>query len=249
MRSNKLKMTKRFKSKRGGSSKPPPCKGRKKTVGQHKCEDSSGCKWIPKKGKVNGHCATRTQSSNSKKSVKAKKNSVNGKPAMPEGPYYDPSHYKPLTASERKAYHQKERNDWEKKHPIHTNSKKSVKAKKNSVNGKPPMPEGPYYDPSHYKPLTTSERKDYQNELRLQWNANHPLPKEGVKLTDDEKNTITEMDFYKTSKEQTKIDKFLGNFEYKPQEDPEYEEWMDDYDEMSDVFIQAAYEVMAKFVK
>lgn len=91
-----MKMTKRFKSKRGGSSNSTTCKGRLKgKKGNPKCEDSSGCKWIPKKGKVKGHCATRTQSSNSKKSVKAKKNSVNGKPAMPEGPYYDPSHYKP----------------------------------------------------------------------------------------------------------------------------------------------------------
>jgi len=192
MRSNKLKMTKRFKSKRGGSSKPPPCKGRKKTVGQHKCEDSSGCKWIPKKGKVNGHCTTRTQSSNSTKSVKAKKNSVNGKAGV-EG--------------------------------------------------------DPYYDPSHYKPLTTSERKDYQNELRRHWNDTHPLPKKGVKLNDNQKIVIKEMDFYKTSKETDDIDTFLINFKYKPQEDPPYEEWMDDYDEMSDVFIQAAHEAMSKFVK
>lgn len=182
-----MKMTKRFKSKRGGSSNSTTCKGRKKTVGQHKCEDSSGCKWKPKKGKVNGHCVTRTQSSNSKKSVKAKKNSVNGKPAMPEGPYYDPS---------------------------------------------------------NYKPLTTSERKDYQNELRRQWNATHPLPKNGVKLTDAEIKAIKEMDFYTTSKETVEIDEFLGNFEYNPQEDPRYEEWMDDYDGYSETFIQAVYKAM-----
>ena len=190
-----MKMTKRFKSKRGGSSNSTTCKGRLKgKKGNPKCEDSSGCKWIPKKGKVKGHCATRTQSSNSKKSVKATKNSVNATRANSE-----------VVAPEE------ERRINLENYPM-------------NIGLDSPSP-----------PLTREE-----------WNDTHHLPKNGAKLTKNDKIVIKKMDFYKKldNAKQRNIDVKLNEFKYKLHVNTPFEEWMDDYDDYSETFIQAVYKAM-----
>tara|TARA_B110001469_G_C9496382_1_gene248092 strand:+ start:107 stop:757 length:651 start_codon:yes stop_codon:yes gene_type:complete len=212
MRSKKMKMIKRFKSKRGGSSKSTTCKGRLKGKGNPKCEDSSGCKWIPKKGKVKGHCINHTQSSNSKKSIKATKNSVN---------------------------------------TTRANSKKSVKATKNSVNAtransEVVAPEEERRINLENYPMNIGLDSPSPPLTREEWNDTHHLPKKGTKLTKNDKIVIKKMDFYKKldNAKQRNIDVKLNEFKYKLHVDIPFEEWMDDYDDYSETFIQAVYKAM-----
>jgi hypothetical protein len=57
MRSNKLNVRKKLKFKHGGSMKKDICNGYKKGK-DPKCVEQTGCKWVPKKGRVLGKCVS-----------------------------------------------------------------------------------------------------------------------------------------------------------------------------------------------
>lgn len=96
------------KAKKGGSSNP--CNG----LNKKKCQSSSNCNWVLQplksgKSRRKGLCVLksvlspkRRTPSPKRRTPSPKRHAVNGKPAMPKGPYYDPSQYKSLSGNEKK---------------------------------------------------------------------------------------------------------------------------------------------------